>query len=463
MPVADALFLSAELVLRELALFAAVGFLIGGIGDVAIDIGWLALQSRRLRDPAANRERALASHGPPRRHGRLAIFVPAWDEADVIGAMLANTVRSFAGQDYMLFVGCYPNDPGTEVEIRKVAVRAPAVRLVRCPRPGPTTKADCLNALWWALQAEEARSGRRFKAVVLHDAEDVVHPEEPPLFDRLIEDHALVQIPVRPLVDRGSRWIAGHYCDEFAESHTKNLVVRSAIGAGVPSSGVGCAIDRAMLGAIAEERGGLPFDDDSLTEDYEIGLRIAERGGRGIFVRLRDEDGELIAVRAHFPSDLSCAVRQKTRWIRGIALAGWDRLGWTRGIAESWMRLHDRRAILAAIVLFAAYMALLLGGLVLVAAEAGGYPPAPLPPAFLVLLKVNLAIMAWRLAMRALFTGLAYGPAEALRAIPRALFSNVIAMMAARRALTGYLFARPGAAPRWDKTRHVFPEDLAAR
>jgi hypothetical protein len=38
-------------------------------------------------------------------------------------------------------------------------------------------------------------------AVVLHDAEDVVHPLELTLFDQLIDRAGLVQLPVMPLVD----------------------------------------------------------------------------------------------------------------------------------------------------------------------------------------------------------------------------------------------------------------------
>ncbi len=35
----------------------------------------------------------------------------------------------------------------------------------------------------------------------------------------------------------------------------------------------------------------------------------------------------------------------------GISLAGWDRMGWHGGPAEWWMRIRDRRATLAALVL----------------------------------------------------------------------------------------------------------------
>lgn len=87
------------------------------------------------------------------------------------------------------------------------------------PRPGPTTKADNLNAMWHALQRYEAASGYRFDAVVLHDAEDVVATGELRLFAHLLGRAEVVQLPVLPLVDHGSRWVSGHYCDEFAEPY----------------------------------------------------------------------------------------------------------------------------------------------------------------------------------------------------------------------------------------------------
>ena len=72
----------------------------------------------------------------------------------------------------------------------------------------------------------------------------------------LIERFDLVQLPVLPLIVPGSRWVSGHYCDEFAEAHGKQLVVREAIGAGMPSAGVGCALSRSIVQAMADAGGG---------------------------------------------------------------------------------------------------------------------------------------------------------------------------------------------------------------
>src|SRR3546814_6455753 len=98
-------------------------------------------------------------------------------------------------------------------------------------------------------------------------------------------------------------------------------------------------------------RSGLPFDPGCLTEDYELGLRIGAHGGRGVFIRMRDDAGDLVCTREYFPATLTAAVRQKARWMTGIALAGWDRLGWQGSLAERWMRFRDRRGPLAAVIL----------------------------------------------------------------------------------------------------------------
>jgi adsorption protein B len=68
--------------------------------------------------------------------------------------------------------------------------------------------------------AREQAEGRAFKAVILHDAEDVVHADELRLLDRMMDGFDLVQLPVLPLVTQHSQWVAGHYCDEFAETNS---------------------------------------------------------------------------------------------------------------------------------------------------------------------------------------------------------------------------------------------------
>jgi adsorption protein B len=292
--------------------------------------------------------------------------------------------------------------------------------------------------------------------VVLHDAEDMVDPAALKVLECGLETAEFVQLPVLPEPQPDSRWIAGHYCEEFAEAHGKAMIVRDALGAGLPAAGVGCAFDRAILARLAEMREGQrgPFSVECLTEDYELGLRIKEAGGRPRFLRLRGEDGRLVATRACFPATLDEAVRQKTRWIHGIALQGWDHLGWSKRPVELWMRMRDRRGPLTAIVLSAAYLLLVIAGVLWLAGLFGLGRPWDFDPALKLLIAVNSVSFAWRAAMRFVFTTREYGAPEGLRAVLRIPVANIIAIIAGRRALFGYVRSLGGAQPQWDKTRH---------
>jgi len=445
----------------ELALFAGVGFLLFAVNDLAVDLIYFTRRLWRSATVYNRFPRAFASDlQAPAGAGFLALFVPAWDEAAVIGPMLRATLGRLQHPDYRIFVGYYRNDPATQAAIAGVA--DPRIEPVEVPADGPTTKADCLNHLYDALIAHEVETGRSAKAVVLHDAEDLVHPLELALFDRLIGRAGIVQLPVLPLIDPRSRWIAGHYCDEFAEAHGKELVVREAVGAAVPLAGVGCAIAREPLARLAAMNDGRPFAGTSLTEDYELGLKVGALGLKTMFVRIPAVPGDrsVVASRGHFPSTLGAAVRQKARWLGGIALSGWDRLGWSGGLGERWMRLRDRRGPLAALLLLAAYGAAFLWGQLWIAGLLGAPVEVRLDPAVVALLTVNAWLLAWRVLMRALFTARAYGWEEGLLSMPRLVVGNLIAVLAALRAVSLHMGGRT---VKWDKTRHIFPAEAALR
>ena len=445
----------------ELALFSAVGFLLFAINDLVVDAIYLARRFWRSATVYRRYPRAFGQTLAQREGEQcfFAIFVPAWDEAAVIAPMLKATVSRLEYSNYRIFVGHYRNDPATRAAI--AGVDDPRIEPVLVDSDGPTTKADCLNHLYDALLADELRENRPAAAVVLHDAEDVVHPLELTVFNALIERAGVIQLPVQPLPDPRSPLIAGHYCDEFAEAHAKELVVREAVGASVPLAGVGCAIGRDALARFAALSDGQPFAGASLTEDYEFGLRVGELGFKTMFVRMPAVPGSrgVVASRGHFPATFGEAVRQKARWMGGIALTGWDRLGWRGGLGERWMRLRDRRGPIAALLLLCGYVAAFLWSQLWVAEALGAPIHVAISPALSTLLWINLWLLLWRVLMRALFTASAYGWKEGLLSMPRLVVGNLVAIAAAVRALSIYASR---AAPAWDKTRHVFPKELSA-
>lgn len=453
-----------QLMRHELMLFAAFWFIVGAIDELAIDIGWFWLRctgrGRSGRLPEGAETSPLS--------GRAAVFVPAWLEADVIGAMIAHTLRAWVQHDLTLYVGCYRNDPATLAAALSAAGDDPRLRLVVHDRDGPTTKADCLNRLYAAICEDEARSGVPFRSVVLQDAEDMVHRASLAVIDGALAHAEFVQLPVQPELQADSPWVGGHYADEFIDKHTRAMVVRDSMGAAIPAAGVGCGFSRAALAELARKRQrpsqSGPFSAECLTEDYELGLLITRNGGRGRFLRLRDGDGALVATRAYFPGCLDEAVRQKTRWIHGIALQGWDRLGWSGRLVDNWMALRDRRGMMTALVLAAAYLLIVVEALLALGRLAGHGPSIPLSPQLRVMISLSFATFLWRALLRFGFTAREYGLVEGIRGVLRIPVANVIAIMAGRRALFAYVRSLGGGRILWDKTEHRdHPAEALAR
>jgi bacteriophage N4 adsorption protein B len=74
-----------------------------------------------------------------------------------------------------------------------------------------------------------------------------------------------------------------------------------------------------------------------------------------------------------------------------------------------------------------------------------------------ILIVINIILLFWRMVIRAYFVTQLYGWSQGMISIPRTLVGNVIAIMAARRAVTQYWGIAKGQRPVWDKTAHKFP------
>jgi len=439
-----------------------------GIDDLAVDLTAHARSLLRRITVYSRFQRAACSHLPPRRERPIAILVPAWQEAPVLGHMLRHLRATLTYHRYRVFVGHYPNDPETADAACSADPSGRWLELIGLQSPGPTNKADCLNAIWSGIHDYEERSGEHFELFVLHDAEDIVHADELKIFNYLADRADMIQLPVVPLARHLHDFVAGTYLDEFAESHQKDLVLRERIAGGVPSAGVGCAFSREALQAASESQGGRPFPPTSLTEDYALALVLLRQGRRTIFVRLADHpDGyrfsarPIIGTREYFPERLAEAVRQKARWLIGITLQSWQEQGWPGTPGAKYMLLRDRKALIVAPLAIAAYI-LATTILVYEGARASGVLEAS--PLFahnhvlLGLLTFNGLLLLWRATHRLFYVWRLYGPAQGLLSLPRLPVANVINCCATLRALRLYLLHRLMGQPlTWDKTRHAFP------
>src|SRR5690242_9959525 len=85
----------------ELALFAAAGFFLFAIDDLAVDILYFLRSGWRTLGVYSRFPRAFAGTlSAPMRPGWFAVFIPAWDEAAVIAPMLRATLARFDHDDY---------------------------------------------------------------------------------------------------------------------------------------------------------------------------------------------------------------------------------------------------------------------------------------------------------------------------------------------------------------------------
>jgi len=457
--------------LRLLTCAVGGGIFVNGLDELHIDAQYF------LRG-LYGRRRIAAETLAGVQQKRIAILIPAWKEAEVIEHMLDHNLTSldYDPANVDIFCGTYLNDPATQEKVDIVARRAPNVHKVVVPHDGPTSKADCLNWVYQGIVLEEERRGRRFDILLMHDAEDIIHPLSLRLYSLLIPKHEFVQTPVFSLPLAPSKLIAATYIDEFAEHHLKDMVVRQALGGLVPSAGVGSAFDRDAFEQIALAHGQKPFNTESLTEDYEIGLKFRLAGRRVHFAchtvenKVPGEPREqFIATREYFPDGFNASIRQRSRWILGITLQTWAQIGWKGPPIVLYCLWRDRKTLFTNTLLLAAY---LIVGIVAgreALANFGGEEWAfgsVVPPHSIIwwLLLFNLSMALWRSAMKAYLVKRLYGSTHALLSVFRLIAANVISVVATARAVRQYAGHRISGKPlRWLKTAHVFPNVDALR
>ena len=454
----------------------AVWIFLNGLDDLLFDCVFLL---RRLRA-----RRQAGSAAPPRPgptktlpQRKIAVIIPCWREAALIERMLDHNLAAIEYENYDVWLGVYPNDPATLDKVAACERQHPRVRHVVCPHPGPTTKADCLNWIYDGIKRHEEACGERYVALQQQDAEDLIPPAALEQVNREIDRYEMIQFPVRPLL--ASRWrvTQATYADEFAEFHGKDLILRNAAGGFVPSAGVGTAYRRDALERLAEQNGGRLFDPRSLTEDYFIGWQLSRMGCRQRFVAplpgpvaAGPEARSALARRAtcaYFPRGFRQAVRQRARWVTGIALQSWERFGWDTGAAQRYWLWRDRKGLLSHPASMLANLVFFYGLARWAGAWVNGEPwrlgeLVGASPLLLVLLGANMGLLLWRQGVRAAFNVKAYGWSHGLTVPFRSPWANLINFCAVVRAVGIFFSARWRGEPlRWNKTAHDFPAEDA--
>lgn len=475
-------FATYWLIIKYLILFAALIITLSSLDDFFIDSYywirriWRKFTIYRKHKPFNVNELYKNTEKP------IAIMIPAWQEKGVIANMAALAASSFEYYNYHIFIGTYPNDPETQHDVDAVSEHYRNIHKVVTRNPGPTNKSDCLNHIVEQIFIFEKSHNIKFDVFVLHDAEDLMHPLELKLFNHLVEHNDLIQIPVFPFERKWYNLTAGHYEDEFAENHGKDLIVRESILGFVPSAGVGTALSRKAIEKLKEIHDGTVFSVDTLTEDYTLGYELFKEKMKLIFVRVPTEieytassrygqaipgkKQELITVREFFPSTFGKAVNQKARWLTGITLQGWQKIGWTDSFKTNYILFRDRKAIITNLANALAYIlvinVLFMGLYSKLTADVWWYPSIVEEDTLLwKLLIINAFFLVNRILQRMYFTYKVYGIQGALLSFPRIVWGNIINFFAMFKAMRQFFKTKKeGTTIPWDKTTHDFPINI---
>jgi bacteriophage N4 adsorption protein B len=410
----------------------------------------------------------------------IGVFVPAWKEENVISDMLENNLSmiNYSKSFYHIFVGVYPNDMATQSAICPLLSKYKNLHMVVNNKNGPTNKANNINNMYANLKAYEENIGIRFDIVIIHDSEDIIHPTSLKLINFLIQTqkYSAVQLPVFPLqpyptLKNFIKYLtSGTYADEFAENHFRTMVSRENAGFIVPSAGTGFAISRSALDKIENSRDDhLIFNQNSLTEDYELSLYM-QRMGIDVHYFLEGVERvllngkivkEYIATREFFPNTLHEAVKQKARWIYGIAFQSTKYIklkDYNR--SQNYSIIHDWKAKYANLIIAPCYFIIfyviasyLISLPILIPYKSIGW-----------YLSLILTIMALeRQIMRAMALKNVYGWRSAILSnflppiLPiRFTWGNIINLLATVRAWRIHIFGSPKSKSGWAKTDHSY-------
>jgi cellulose synthase (UDP-forming) len=242
---------------------------------------WWTCARERSRRPCA-------LHGASERP-EVDVFVPVYDEpADVVEPTIA-AARELRGAR----VSVWLLDDGGREEMRALAARRGARYVARSERSG--AKAGNIN---------NALRRSRAPYVVVLDCDHVPAPDmlEATLGHLAAEDMAFVQTP-QYYANAGVNALAG-------AAWSQQALFFGAIARGKDGHDAMfcCGTNVVFRRAALEDAGGFP--EGSLTEDFELSVKLHARGWRSAYV-------PRVVARGLGPEDMASYVGQQHRWARG--------------------------------------------------------------------------------------------------------------------------------------------------
>lgn len=245
--------------------------------------------------------RAPADFGPPEKS--FTVLLPARHEEEVIQRTIQCVLDANYPNELMeIAVICRIDDEGTIAKVQeKIAELVPRgvtnVRLIVF-QDFPINKPHGLNI---------GLRNTHNEVVTIFDSEDDVHPEVFNVINTVMvrEGARVVQSGVQ-LMNYDSQWFSALNVLEYFFWFKSRLHYHSEIGI-IPLGGNTIFFTRRLLNQI----GG--WDEQCLTEDADIGIRLSEMGER---VRVVYEDAYV--TKEETPPSVGQFIKQRTRWNQGF-------------------------------------------------------------------------------------------------------------------------------------------------
>ncbi len=401
----------------------------------------------------------LAKDPTPIQIPKIAVFVANWDEEDVLGKMVEGNLARIPYASVSLYLGVYPNDTGTLRIAQELCEKHPTrVKCIVNRMQGPTSKGQMLNEMFKQIFDH---GGDGPDIVVLHDSEDVIDPRTFEVYASYAKSgYDFIQVPVFSL-NRGRALIASTYMDEFAERHTREMIVRNAVGAAIPSAGVGTGLTRKLIEYFLATRKQVLMSG-TVTEDYILGVEAKRAGFKSAFAAVSADHRhglDYVATREFFPKSLKASIKQKTRWVYGINFEAMHKLGWAGDRWDKYFFMRDRKGIVTNFLpplSFALLLILFMGAFDL------NDMPYEWQFVFNVSILINLFALVMRYFIRVVACHQVYGTWDLVGIAIRWPIALYINMAAVYHAWIIYLGVSHFATQPivWSKTTHELPDDF---
>jgi glycosyltransferase XagB len=231
------------------------------------------------------------------------VLLPARNEEEVIQHTIDGVLRANYPQELLeVVVVCRIDDPGTIQKVQEKIVELVGrgihnVRLIIF-QDRPINKPHGLNIGFRNTTHE---------IVTIFDSEDEIHPEVFNVVNTVMvnEGVSVVQAGVQ-LMNFNSRWFSALNVLEYFFWFKSRLHYHAEVGI-IPLGGNTIFFTRAIINRI----GG--WDEECLTEDADIGIRLSQLGER---IRVVYEDEYV--TREETPPTVGQFIKQRTRWNQGF-------------------------------------------------------------------------------------------------------------------------------------------------